>query len=75
MRTRLELRIRNIKDQLDYAVELAQDNFVSNLNVITRKMFMSQITEQKNFPKGRRFSLDDKVLALSIMKQSNKGYE
>lgn len=35
---------------------------------------MCQIRTQKYNPRGRRFTLDDKILALSLFKQSGKGY-
>lgn len=36
---------------------------------------MSQLRCQKQHPKGRRFSLDEKILFLSFLKQSPNGYK
>lgn len=49
-------------------------NFLKDVNEVTTNFFLSQQRNQKHHPKGRRFTLDDKILALSIYKQSGKGY-
>ncbi|KAI4462935.1 thap domain [Holotrichia oblita] len=77
-RTARRLDYENI--DLKQRVELA-DNFIKSeefmhtvVNDVAAKFIMSQIKLQKMKPRGRRFTLDDKLLALSIMKQSPKGY-
>ncbi|KAI4455615.1 thap domain-containing protein 9 [Holotrichia oblita] len=77
-RTARRLDYENI--DLKQRVELA-DNFIKSeefmhtvVNDVAAKFIMSQIKLQKIKPRGRRFTLDDKLLALSIMKQSPKGY-
>lgn len=41
----------------------------------TAKLFMQiQCRENKKIIKGRRFTIEEKILALSIMKQSPRGY-
>nr|CAI5833258.1 unnamed protein product [Callosobruchus analis] len=45
-----------------------------SLNVPTLRFIVSQIRNQKLKAQGRRYSLDDKILALSIFKETGKGY-
>ncbi|VEN58396.1 unnamed protein product, partial [Callosobruchus maculatus] len=50
-------------------------NLLENkVNPTTLRFIMSQVKLQKVQPKGRRFSLQDKILALSLLKQSPRGY-
>lgn len=44
------------------------------LNEFTRNFIESQIRMQSQKPRGRRFTVDDKVFALSLFKQSGKAY-
>lgn len=44
------------------------------LNQFTRQFIESQIRMQPQKPRGRRFTIDDKVFALSLFKQSGKAY-
>lgn len=46
----------------------------TKLNATTIQFFESQLRCQKKKPKGRRFDINDKVLALSLYKTSSKGY-
>jgi hypothetical protein len=45
------------------------------VNKTTFRFLISQIQMQQKEPKGRRYSIDDKVFALSILKQSPKSYK
>ncbi|VEN57200.1 unnamed protein product, partial [Callosobruchus maculatus] len=45
-----------------------------SLNDATSNFIMSQQRNQKLRPKGRRFTTEDKILALSILKQSGRCY-
>lgn len=45
-----------------------------NLNESTKKFVQSQMKTQSVLPRGRRFSLDDKIFALAIYKESAKAY-
>lgn len=36
---------------------------------------MTQLSQQKHSPRGRRFSLEDKVMCLALLKESPKGYK
>lgn len=49
-------------------------NMLNKLNTTTLAFFHSQIKSQTVKPKGRRFSLQDKILSLSIFKNSPKAY-
>jgi hypothetical protein len=45
------------------------------VNKTTFRFLISQIQMQQKEPKGRRYGIDDKVFALSILKQSPKSYK
>lgn len=47
---------------------------MSKLNTTTLEFFKSQIKSQTKKPKGRRYSLNDKIVSLSLYKNSPKGY-
>lgn len=49
-------------------------SLLKDVNQTTLNFFMSQQRTQKHKPRGRRFTLDDKIFALSLYKQSGKGY-
>lgn len=46
----------------------------NNMSDITKKFFECQMKTQRLHPRGRRFSLDDKMFALSLYKVSAKAY-
>jgi len=46
-----------------------------NLNESTKRFVLSQMKTQSVLPRGRRFSLDDKIFALAIYKESVKAYK
>ncbi|KAJ8882295.1 hypothetical protein PR048_014097 [Dryococelus australis] len=46
-----------------------------HVDAVTYQFIMSQVRTQKFKPRGRRFTLDDKILALSLYKQSGKAYK
>jgi len=50
------------------------NKLVGKVNTITLNFIASQTKNQNRKLKGRRFTIDDKILALSIFKQSPKGY-
>lgn len=80
-------KLRRIAAQLDRQntsmvsrLQQAQD-FISSkeflkkkVNTATFRFIDSQLQQQHKRSRGRRFSLDDKMFALSLMKQSPKGY-
>jgi hypothetical protein len=47
---------------------------LKNVNETTGNFILSQLQNQKFTPRGRRYTIEDKILALSIFKQSGKGY-
>ncbi|KAF0751084.1 Uncharacterized protein FWK35_00013063 [Aphis craccivora] len=50
------------------------EKLMSMLNTTTLEFFKSQIKSQTKKPKGRQYSLNDKILSLSLYKNSPKGY-
>lgn len=46
----------------------------SKINQTTLHFIQSQIREQEKLPKGRRFSMKDKIFALYLLKQRNKSH-
>lgn len=48
---------------------------MGKLNTFTQQFIQSQIRMQPQKPRGRRFTTDDKVFALSLYKQSGKAYK
>lgn len=50
------------------------NNVFEHVNEATYNFILSQVKTQKEKPKARRFSMDDKILAMSLMKSSGKGY-
>jgi hypothetical protein len=47
---------------------------LKNVNETTANFILSQLQNQKFTPRGRRYTIEDKILALSVFKQSGKGY-
>jgi len=68
-----------VKQQLKIAKKFVTgdncNHLVDRVSKTTLKFFQSQIKIQNKKAKGRRYSLDDKILALSIFKTSPKGYK
>ncbi|KAI4470999.1 hypothetical protein MML48_1g04187 [Holotrichia oblita] len=77
MARRLDLKYTNLKERLRLAETYtrSEEFFKTVLNEPSCKFLLSQIRLQTQKPKGRRFNIDDKVLALEILKQSPKGYK
>lgn len=50
------------------------EKVVSSMDHIRARFFQSQIENTTKKPKGRRYTLEDKVMALAIFKQSGAGY-
>lgn len=67
--------VRN-KKRLQEAMQFANsDDFLNGkVNKTTLDFLHTQIKMQKRLPRGRRFTLNDKIFALALMKQSPKGY-
>jgi len=75
---RLQRQKNNFKSRVKLAEKFATDSnnniLMNKLNSTTFKFLKSQINSQTKKPNGRRYSLDDKILSLSIYKNSPKGY-
>lgn len=75
---RLSSKMNTFKFRVRLASKFAEENnfntLVEKVNSITYNFICSQTKNQKVKPKGPRLTLDDKILALSIYKQSPKGY-
>jgi len=76
-------RLLQNKNKFKYRVQLAEkfaksctvnNDMLNKLNTTTLAFFQSQIKSQTVKPRGRRFSLQDKILSLSIFKNSPKAY-
>lgn len=68
-----------IKKQLKMAQQFVThggcNNLVEKVSKISLDFIKCQVNIQKKKPKGRRYTLEDKILALSIFKTSPKGYK
>lgn len=77
-KTVAELDRENVvnRERLQLALECAESGelFKNRINKTTYRFLQSQIRLQKKSARGRRFDIDDKIFALSILKQSPKGY-
>lgn len=57
-----------------YSDSNAFQQLLPHLNKTTQTFFLSQVRSQRYKPKGRRYTTDDKIFALALMKQSGKVY-
>lgn len=74
---RLDREFTTVKKRLKKSSKIAEsmEHMRNNLNEPSYNFLMSQLQQQKIKPKGRRYSLNDKIFGLSLMKQSPKGYK
>lgn len=72
----LQYRFKSLKTRLQEAEKYMghHKESLNSLNNITINFIESQLRTQSKKPRGRRFTLDDKVFALSLFKQSEKSY-
>lgn len=81
----MSAKLKTIPSRLDFECRKERlrqaDNFVQSegflrsvVNETSCKFIMPQIKLQKHKSRGRKFTMDDKVFALSIKKQSPKEY-
>lgn len=69
----IALQKKRLKEAMQHMENV---NFFSNrLNKTSLNFFSSQIKNQKRKPRGRRWTLDDKILGLSLLKQGPKAYK
>lgn len=75
---RMHKKIASFKTRLASAEKLNSSpsfsGLMNHVNETTYKFILSQVRTQKQRPKGRRFTIDDKLLALALLKGSGKGY-
>lgn len=74
---RLDRELASTKKRLKEAEKfvISHDFLLSKLNRTSCNFFMSQLKQQRLPPKGRRYNVDEKILALALLKQSPKGYK
>ncbi|XP_036139614.1 uncharacterized protein LOC118648110 isoform X2 [Monomorium pharaonis] len=77
-RNRMKSRIIDYKTRLKDAKKLLNSPFCKQFNSLTptqRLFFNMQLRNTNYSPKGRRFTIDEKILALSLYKQSGSCYK
>lgn len=63
------------RQRLQKAVEASNIEAISDGKIITTLRFIqSQLMQQPKHKKGRRYTIDDKIFALSLMKLSRRSY-
>lgn len=71
-------RINSYQQRLANAERFAKSkkfqNMMAYVNTCTYKFMLCQIRNKKRSPKGRRFTLDEQILVLTLLKASGKGY-
>lgn len=65
---------KNLSFKQQIVITDSCNNLSEKLNKTTLNFIKTQVHIQNNCPKGRRYTLDDKILALSLYKTSPKGY-
>lgn len=74
----LRHNLSNIKSARRQIFKLSKQERIlehlSAVNELTQKFIISQLNTQKLKPRGRRFSVDDKILGLALYKTSAKAY-
>lgn len=75
----MKKKVESYKARLQMASKFAEQDYFNKLigkvNAVTHNFILSQTKNQNRKSKGHRFTIDDKILALSIFKQSPKGYK
>lgn len=75
---RLSEKITSFKVRMKAAEELSCstkfENLLNHVNALTYNFIISQVRTQKQKPKARRFTLSEKIFALTLLKASGKGY-
>lgn len=75
----LSRKITSFKTRLAAAEKLANspqfEGLIKHVNTLTYQFILSQVRTQHQKPKARRFTFNEKVLALTILKASGKGYK
>jgi hypothetical protein len=73
---KLDQETKSYKKKLEMLTKKAEDLelFQNKINNATFRFLQSQLTQQGKSERGRRFSTEDKLLALSLLKQSPTAY-
>lgn len=75
---KLSKNVTSYKTRIKLAKKYSEDDSFRSLstkvNKITYNFILSQLKTQNKKPNGRRYTQEDKILALSIFKQSPKAY-
>lgn len=66
--------VRRLKYTKKFAASDRFKKAISSLDRIRQRFFESQLENSKRKPKGRRYTLEDKVLALALYKHSASNY-
>lgn len=73
---KLDLQCTSLEARLESAENFSTVSLLKKkVNKTTYNFIVAQIKFHCQHPKGRRYSIDDKVLSLSLYKQSPKGYK
>ncbi|KAJ8911831.1 hypothetical protein NQ315_012561 [Exocentrus adspersus] len=74
---RMGQRLKSFKQRYRAAQKVSEHckSIMSCVNSTTYNFILSQVRTQKQKPKARRFTVEDKILALSLFKASGKGYK
>jgi hypothetical protein len=75
---RVQHKVKNLQTRLANAEKVANSksfaNLLEHVNSSTYTFIMQQVRNQKLRPKARRFTLNEKILSLTLLKASGKGY-
>lgn len=75
---RLQKKAMSFKQRLVAAEKYSETRefgrMLENVNEVTRDFVMCQVRAQGKKSRGRRFTMTDKIFALSLFKQSGRGY-
>ncbi|XP_063361838.1 uncharacterized protein LOC134650837 [Cydia amplana] len=66
--------MKRAKRAMKFSKTQCFEKLAANLNPLAKKMIWMQITQSNKKRKGRRFTDEEKMISLAIMKQSPKGY-
>lgn len=72
-------KVKLFKSRLKAAEKLANSpqylSLLDHVNSVTYNFIICQVRTQKQIPKARRFSIDEKIISLMLLKASGRGYK
>lgn len=75
---KLSTKLKSFQGRIRAAENLANslkfERLLDHVNPLTYNFILSQVRTQKQHPKARRYTLQEKILALTILKASGRGY-